>query len=357
MKNNNNRITEIYKTGTEAGFNCCCINKVSNDIDSPPSAAAAAAINKKTRQLKFCRLDKEVRFNDGDELTVKTNLNDASRRPNWYGTTGNGKGNGNNNNNNNKKLEEDDNDDYENDFAVSDIIGNFGWFQFFVLLFSGLREASVGYDAIVMSIILQPESNFYCTQNVIKNNTSHLSNDTSTQCFRSVDGRPMMDVMGQHQVPCESWVFPGVTNWGESMVADWSLVCHKHWLVAFIESAYFFGLVTGNLVWGYYADKLGRRRAYLIAHTLALISGWAAVFAPTIELFALCRYLSAFGSISYNVIYSIQVELIGTKYRSFSTILNHFGWGLGVICVPLAAHLFPKYRYIIAVAPVLTLIM
>lgn len=244
--------------------------------------------------------------------------------------------------------------------SVSDIIGSFGWFQFLVLLFSGLREAAVGYDAVVMSIILQPEEHFYCADRlesnftIDPNRTLEAFNETA-QCFQSVNGKFLIDQEFGKPIMCRSWIFPHLKE--VSLVAEWSLVCHQHWLIAFIESAYFFGLVTGNLVWGYYADKVGRRKAYLVAHSIALVAGLTSIVVPNIELFAICRYFSAFGSIGYNIIYSIQVELIGAKHRSFSTILNHLGWGLGVIFVPLSDHLFHDYRAIIAVGPILTLIM
>ena len=270
--------------------------------------------------------------------------------------------------------------------SVADIIGSFGWFQLLVLIFSGLREASVGYDALVMSIILQPELKYICADNLQA--THQLSDPTLTkmhghaalanfsallphqttaelnetaQCFRSLDGglTPQLDPVSGEPQRCQSWIFSNEStdNGKPSLVAQWQLVCQYHWLVAFIESAYFFGLVTGNLTWGYYADKVGRRPVYLAAHTICLVFGSLAVVAPNIYIFAFCRFFSAFGSIGYNIIYSIQVELIGAKHRSFSTIMNHLGWGLGVICVPLVNHIFDDYRPIIAVAPVLSLMM
>jgi MFS family permease len=90
---------------------------------------------------------------------------------------------------------------------------------------------------------------------------------------------------------------------------------------------------------------------------MSIVFGLLAIFMPSIYLFAICRFLTAFGSIGYNIIYTIQVELIGIRHRSFSTILNHFGWGLGVICVPLVDHLLDDYRAILSIAPILSLVM
>lgn len=285
-----------------------------------------------------------------DNLGPKSKILDKDRNLKCYGSC---KSSNNNNNNTNKNNE---GNQPTEQVTVSDIIGSFGWYQFMVLIFSGLREGAVGYDAVIMSIILQPESHFLCADNFAPNsvlpNMTGPFNETA-QCYR-FDLPP--DPLTGELVKCRSWLFPHLER-GASLVAEWSLVCDQHWLVAFIESAFFFGLVTGNLIWGYYADKLGRRKAYLIGHALALVAGWASVFAPTIELFAMCRFLTAFGSISYNIIYSIQVELIGTKHRAFSTTMNHLGWGLGVICVPLVNRLFTNYRYIISVSPIVTLLM
>lgn len=292
------------------------------------------------------------------KLNNKTNIN--------YGTitTQNGPPN--------KKPSKEDNKFTQT--AVSDVVGGFGLFQFLVLLFSGLRECLVGYDALIMSVIFQPEEEFVCRDNLrpdqlldLHPSRENLTNmmkmsrlNETLQCFRSLDGvTPLKDQLTGQPVRCESWLFADETlDNGPSLVAEWELVCHNHWLVAFIESAYFFGLVTGNLCWGYCADKFGRRPAYLMAHTIALIFGSLAVITPSsIWIFALCRYLAAFGSIGYNIIYSIQVEIIGAKHRSFCTILNHAGWGLGVIFVPIVDHLFDDYRPIIAVAPIFTLLM
>lgn len=263
---------------------------------------------------------------------------------------------------NNRQPPSTNNNNNNDSVSVSDIIGSFGWFQFLILLFSGLRESSVGYDAVVMSVVLQPIDNFYCADGIAggfkmtsyANNTQQF-NETH-QCFQAIEGHMLLDAHDR-PIECNSWIFLPQQDGTKSLIEEWLLVCHRHWLVAFVESAYFMGLVTGNLVWGFYADRIGRRRAYLVAHSIALIFGWGSILAPTIWVFAMCRFFSAFGAISYNIIYTIQIELIGQKHRSFSTLLNHMGWGLGVIAVPLANHLFSDYRYMIAFAPILSLLM
>lgn len=267
------------------------------------------------------------------------------------------------------------NNNNQSDIKLSDIIGDFGLFQILVLLFSGLREAIVGYDAVILSIVTQPESKFICADNYHLTNYVnqvsieqyneflHNANNIS-QCY--VSNPKTGDFMHNSQnnsnnqlISCESFIFePNKTAANlSSLVVRWSLVCDRSWIVAFIESAYFLGLVVGNLFWGYYADKVGRRKAYLTSHFVSFVFGFAAVFAGHVEMFVVCRFLSGFGNIGYNTIYTIQVEIIGTKHRSYCTILNHLGWGVGVLMVPVAAHTLQQFEYIVSVAPVLILLM
>lgn len=253
--------------------------------------------------------------------------------------------------------------------TVSSIIGSFGWFQMMVLVFSGLREGLVGYDALITSILLQPESGYICDDNLTVPEVA----DSRTE-YQFVGSRRHAFVMPNHlndtgecyirqsssgndSIPCQSWLFPNSDPNKASLVVTWSLVCSRSWLIALIESVFFMGLMVGNLLWGYLADKLGRKKCYLISHALALVAGWLAVFMPTIELFAISRFFTALGSIGYNIIYTIQIELLGTKHRSYGTMFNHLGWGLGAISIPLMASLSSNTHVLLSVAPILSLIM
>lgn len=248
------------------------------------------------------------------------------------------------------------------DVKVEDIIGSFGLFQLLILVFSGLRESLVAYDSIVMSVVLRPETNYICEDNLswVRNfDYSEFKLNQADQCYRLSTNSSNSPLQR-----CDKWFFypdPDIEgdNLGlkNSMVVKWSLVCHNEWLVAFIETAYFAGMLVGNPTWGYYADRVGRRTTYLITHMMVLVFGFSSMIAPSVGWFIMFRFLTAFGIVGTYIIYSIQVELIGTRHRAFCTILNHIGWGLGVLVVPLADYLFDDYRLIISIAPMLTLIM
>lgn len=90
---------------------------------------------------------------------------------------------------------------------------------------------------------------------------------------------------------------------------QWNLICQREYLVALIECTYFIGLVMGNIIWGGLADKIGRWRAYIIGHIVAIVFGVASVFAPSVEVFIIFRFFTAIGSISYNIIYTIRKSI------------------------------------------------
>lgn len=249
-------------------------------------------------------------------------------------------------------------DDAQEDLCIEHIIGSFGWFQLCILLFSGLREATLSYDAVIMSVILQPETDFSCVDaraqlemyNHANRSISSLVAPDQVLCYAG--SWTDSDMNATHMIECNRWTFKH-----NSMVARWSLVCHRIWIVAAIETAFFLGMLFGNLAWGYTADNFGRRRAYLISHLLALSAGVVSLFVPDVWMLVVCRFFIAFGNMGNYVICSLQMELIGTKYRSFGTMLYHVGWGVGLVTVPIVYHLFDNYRMLQSVTPIVLLIL
>lgn len=255
---------------------------------------------------------------------------------------------------------------YDDDLPVSDddatienMIGSFGWFQLCILIFSGLRECTLSYDAVIMSVVMQPESEFACRDPKWQLDHSydvmHINGSVSDELLPGQEqcyvGSWNDHSGASHMIPCTEWTFVNKSA-STSMIAKWSLVCQNHWYVAIIESAYFAGMLVGNLVWGYTADIFGRRQAYIVSHLVSLISGSLGIIAPTIWALVACRFFLAAGNVGNYVLCSLQMELIGTKHRSFSTMLYHVGWGLGLVFVPVVYHHLDDYHMILAVPPI-----
>lgn len=229
---------------------------------------------------------------------------------------------------------------------LSKLIGNFGWFQLYVTLFSALRETTVAFDVVVMSAILSKSHRLspYCCNLTIENSTETSSTSFSVSQLNQTNSTEDCSLINE-------------TN---SLISSWNLQCNNKndWYIALIETSYLVGFIPGNLILGYCSDRFGRTRTYLISHLIALLGGICSLLTTNYWLFVVSRFITAFGSCGFNIIYTICLELVGFKYRALNTCLNHFGWGLGVLLVPFIGKLFShNHKYILAVCPIVSLIM
>ncbi len=85
-------------------------------------------------------------------------------------------------------------------------------------------------------------------------------------------------------------------------------------------SIVFVGDLLGTVLWAHIGDKWGRRVTFVGTSCLAAITSMLSAFAPTFELFVLCRLLLGIaigGCLSIDVIYF--VEFMPSKDRGFRT--------------------------------------
>lgn len=86
--------------------------------------------------------------------------------------------------------------------------------------------------------------------------------------------------------------------------------------VGWAASAYIGGAVLGALVFGRLADRLGRKRIFLVTLAIYLIATVATAFSAGLASFAFCRFLTGFGiGGEYAAINSAIDELIPARLR------------------------------------------
>src|SRR5438128_3673708 len=86
--------------------------------------------------------------------------------------------------------------------------------------------------------------------------------------------------------------------------------------IGWAASAYIGGAVLGALVFGRLADRLGRKRIFLVTLAVYLVATVLTAFSFNLASFALCRFLTGFGiGGEYAAINSAIDELIPARLR------------------------------------------
>src|SRR3546814_10097123 len=92
-------------------------------------------------------------------------------------------------------------------------------------------------------------------------------------------------------------------------------------LVGLSASAYVLGAVLGALLFGWLADRFGRKRLFTITLLLYLLATTATAFAPNFAVFALCRFLTGAGiGGEYSAINSARSEEHTSELQSLMRI-------------------------------------
>ncbi|CAB1101540.1 unnamed protein product [Ectocarpus sp. CCAP 1310/34] len=104
-----------------------------------------------------------------------------------------------------------------------------------------------------------------------------------------------------------------------------------------VGSASFFGMLVGAGFWSIYADKRGRRTAFVSSLACAFVGGVFSAFSSSFHLLCLCRVLVGFGvGGNLPVATALVTEFVPTNDRSnvLCTTAGTF-WGIGMISASL----------------------
>lgn len=101
-------------------------------------------------------------------------------------------------------------------------------------------------------------------------------------------------------------------------------------------AAFFLGLCMGQLVYGFLADRLGRKLPLYFGLSIYLVASLGCALAPTIEMLVICRFLQALGACAGMVISRAMVRDLFSHHESaavFSTLV--LVMGVAPILAPL----------------------
>uniref|UniRef100_V5HJW2 Putative organic cation transporter 1-like protein n=2 Tax=Ixodes ricinus TaxID=34613 RepID=V5HJW2_IXORI len=144
---------------------------------------------------------------------------------------------------------------------------------------------------------------------------------------------------GLERQPCEKFVYDK-TDFDETVPTQFDLVCSHGHLPSMLYSLCTVGSVLGTLLFGFMADRFGRKITFLTLAVVALITSSGATLAGNFIFFAALRVLTATLDPQLEQIpYIIMLELVGPDQRTLMMGVSCLSWTFGMCLLPLVAYL------------------
>jgi putative MFS transporter len=129
-------------------------------------------------------------------------------------------------------------------------------------------------------------------------------------------------------------------------------------LEALVASFVFFGVATGTFVWGFVADRVGRRPVVCITALLSGLVGAASAFAPNIYVLLAMRFVLGVVLGGAPVAFALTSEFVAARLRGRLMIYYNLFWTFGTVGESILAFYVMPYwgehawRYLLALSSV-----
>ncbi|XP_008549084.1 organic cation transporter protein [Microplitis demolitor] len=108
-------------------------------------------------------------------------------------------------------------------------------------------------------------------------------------------------------------------DYDSTLVTELDLVCDNSWLPSTSTTFFYVGSLFGNVVFGWIADKWGRRTAFFAILFLEVIFSIATSFSPNYVVYTALRTVNGlFFPAIYQIPFILALELMGPRYRTFA---------------------------------------
>ncbi|CAG7834817.1 unnamed protein product [Allacma fusca] len=142
----------------------------------------------------------------------------------------------------------------------------------------------------------------------------------------------------------------------ESIVSEWLLICDYAWVADFITSIQMVGMLAGDIISTYLADRIGRKQPLYLSCLSIMLGSIASSFATSPFTYAIARFFVGVGLSSILILGSFYpMEFLTPRWRSISGAAGP--WGEGVMTLALLAYYFRPWRQLCLVTSVPMMLM
>ncbi|GAB1608251.1 organic cation transporter protein-like [Argonauta hians] len=142
------------------------------------------------------------------------------------------------------------------------------------------------------------------------------------------------------------WQFEPVDNeW--TISAEWNLICDYSYLSSLVVTIYFVGVMMGGLLFGFLADKFGRKPVLLVCLYIPIVLGTIAAHVQHYEIFSVLRFLTGVCIQGLQTTtFVMTMELYLTKYRARAGIFVAVMVGIVVMALAGLGYLLRNWRHL-----------
>ncbi|XP_023230662.1 organic cation transporter protein-like [Centruroides sculpturatus] len=148
------------------------------------------------------------------------------------------------------------------------------------------------------------------------------------------------------KIPCRSWEYDN-SQYKNSVIEKWNLVCESSWLSSLAGSSYFVGFLVSAIVSGQISDKYGRRPVIISGIALHVTFGILCTFSPYYWMFTVCRFFLSAGKTACNLTFYVYVmEVVGPSYREKVIVTESFFYTTGMLLLTGVSWFLKDWTYI-----------
>ncbi|XP_035734250.1 organic cation transporter 1-like isoform X1 [Vespa mandarinia] len=184
-------------------------------------------------------------------------------------------------------------------------------------VYSKCQMYDVNYTEIIESWLRRGIS-----QNSSNTMDSHsTTSPSSTSSFHPTNRLPPPPVSDPYWPvnKCQhGWIYDN-KDYDSTLVTELDLVCDNSWWPSTSTTFFYVGSLFGNVVFGWIADKWGRRTAFFAILFLEVIFSIATSFSPNYVIYTALRTVNGlFFPAIYQIPFILALELMGPRYRTFA---------------------------------------
>lgn len=156
---------------------------------------------------------------------------------------------------------------------------------------------------------------------------------------------PELDYHSQEVVPCQSGWEHDTSQYASTINMDFGLVCANQDLADISSSLWFVGVLTGSVLYGFMADRVGRLITMWVCIAGQLVFGIAVAFAPSFWWFAMLRSFLAMSNMGVFLMgFVLGTEFVGPSKRVIAGTGVMIAFSVGYMGLSVFAYFIRDWR-------------